>query len=59
MGITAKRRHESQSYFEWIWSNYMLSWILSVLSGSQPIPDEKMLMVLGSVPREGRSEPTE
>ena len=37
----------------------MLNWILSILSGNYPIPDEKMLMVLGSVPREGRSEPTE
>ena len=32
---------------------------MSLLSGDQTFPDEKMLLILGPVPREGRSETTE
>ncbi|QNI57588.1 hypothetical protein SynBIOSU31_00696 [Synechococcus sp. BIOS-U3-1] len=37
----------------------MLNWLMSLLSGNQSFPDEKMLLILGPVPREGRSEITE
>ena len=37
----------------------MLSWLMSLLSGVQTFPDEKMLLILGPVPKEGRSETAE
>jgi hypothetical protein len=37
----------------------MLDWLMSMLSGEQTFPDEKMLLVLGPIPREGRSETAE
>jgi hypothetical protein len=32
----------------------MLNWILFLLADTQTFPDEKMLVALGPVPREGR-----
>tara|TARA_B100000482_G_scaffold101012_1_gene72807 strand:+ start:408 stop:521 length:114 start_codon:yes stop_codon:yes gene_type:complete len=37
----------------------MLGWLMSLFSGDQAFPDEKMLLILGPVPKEGRSETTE
>ncbi|QNJ21955.1 hypothetical protein SynMITS9220_00642 [Synechococcus sp. MIT S9220] len=37
----------------------MLGWLMSMLSGEQTFPDEKMLLILGPIPREGRSETAE
>tara|TARA_B100000073_G_C23663955_1_gene545806 strand:- start:299 stop:412 length:114 start_codon:yes stop_codon:yes gene_type:complete len=37
----------------------MLKWLMSMLSGDRIFPDEKMLLILGPVPKEGRSETTE
>ena len=37
----------------------MPDWILFFLFGDQIFPDEKMLLILGSVPREGRRESLE
>ena len=37
----------------------MPDWILYLLLGDQIFPDEKMLLILGSVPREGRRESIE
>ena len=37
----------------------MPDWILFLLFGDQIFPDEKMLLILGPVPREGRRESLE
>ena len=37
----------------------MLSWLVTLLSGNQSFLDEKMLLILGPVPREARSEMAE
>jgi len=37
----------------------MLNWVMFLLSGTQAFPDEKMLLALGPVPREGRNETAE